>query len=212
MKKIFALVLICLMVFATVLPVAADEYVASPSLKEAPKMEVEGGNGTATLTSYSYKDKDKMPEEVRVVIEAAYNTIMNAEAVTDLCPALADMAKKEKMASEDLVISDIFDIDCSEADGGSFKVKLTTEEGLNVVALLHYTNGAWEMVDAKIKDGVVSFEGDNFSPFAFVVYTGEGGNGGSLVWLWIVLAVLVVAAVAVVVFFMLKKKKTPAAD
>lgn len=92
-------------------------------------------------------------------------------------------------------------------------VKVTGVTESSTVAVLHYTNGAWEDVKATAGNGTVTFTVNSLSPFAFIVDANTAKNAGSttspatgeantMVWV----AIVAVAAAAGMVFTYRKKR------
>ena len=92
-------------------------------------------------------------------------------------------------------------------------VKVTGVTETSTVAVLHYTNGAWEDVKATAGNGTVTFTVNSLSPFAFIVDANTAKNAGSttspatgeantMVWV----AIVAVAAAAGMVVTYRKKR------
>ena len=144
------------------------------------KGENESEDCDAMLQIKSYAERDSLPDDVREMFEYAYNMIKNTDDLTTLSSALADLAEEKGYVAADLAVSDFFDIsstDCAHHDDhGHFDITLKADALKNFVALLHYYNGEWRLVeDAEVvENGThLEFTEDEFSPFAIVVYTGE---------------------------------------
>ncbi len=58
-------------------------------------------------------------------------------------------------------------------------VKVTGVTESSTVAVLHYTNGAWEDVKATAGNGTITFTVNSLSPFAFIVDANTAKNVGS---------------------------------
>lgn len=92
-------------------------------------------------------------------------------------------------------------------------VKVTGVTETSTVAVLHYTNGAWEDVKATAGNETVTFTVNSLSPFAFIVDANTAKNAGSttspatgeantMVWV----AIVAVAAAAGMVVTYRKKR------
>ena len=92
-------------------------------------------------------------------------------------------------------------------------VKVTGVTKDSKVAVLHYTNGKWEDVNATAGDGTITFTVNSLSPFAFIVDANTAKNAGSttspatgeantMVWV----AIVAVAAAAGMVVTYRKKR------
>ena len=92
-------------------------------------------------------------------------------------------------------------------------VKVTGVTEASKVAVLHYTNGKWEDVNAVAGNGTITFTVNSLSPFAFIVdaYTAKNvgsttspatGEANTMVWV----AIVAVAAAAGMVVTYRKKR------
>ena len=92
-------------------------------------------------------------------------------------------------------------------------VKVTGVTEVSKVAVLHYTNGKWEDVNAVAGNGTITFTVNSLSPFAFIVDANTAKNVGSttspatgeantMVWV----AIVAVAAAAGMVVTYRKKR------
>lgn len=226
MKKFVLLCAVMALCLTAIVPVSADpgSFVVSPSQRQAPEFveatpEVECDNASLTITAYG--DRNDLPENLRKQIEAAYTAIAGAKNLGDLNGDLAALAAKLGLKLEDLSVSELFDIGCSDCDDhdshGYFDITIASDFLKNFVCLLHYTNGEWKIVDGATvsEDGKqLSFREKDFSPFAIVVgdvapAVEEPGTNGALVVFWIIGGVGVVALVAggAVALSITKKKK-----
>jgi hypothetical protein len=168
------------------LPVSAATggFVSSPSGNKAPEIvryENKSSGCTAELIVCAYADRDQLSPDARREIEEAYATIKGTQDLSTLNAQLGAIAAKLGVAVSDLAISDLFDITCN-ADGenheehAAFEILLKAETLPNFVALLHFKDGEWEIIEeAKVvnDENYLSFEADDFSPYAIVVYTGK---------------------------------------
>lgn len=219
MKKILALCLALVMVFALSVPAfAAPGFVSSPSGNKAPIL-VEYSNSdpacTATLEITSYADRHELDEATRLKMEKAYNSIVNAINLTTLNADLAELANKMNIDPSKLAVSDLFDIsyeNCGEHEGhGHFNITIKPELLSNFVALLHFNGETWDMVkDAKVVNDHLVFSVTDLSPFAIVVDTTATppATGDFTDIAFYVAAMMVSVAAFVVVAVKMKKKET----
>ena len=221
MKKVLA---ICMM-FALLATMsvsafaATNGFVSSPSENSAPtivEFDPADENCTATLNITAYGDKHTLPDALRTLLEQAYNSIANADDLTKLNAALADLVKKEGYDSTKLAVSDLFDIhpsDCEFHDGHlDFDVTLSADTLTHFVALLHMNkDGVWELVaDAKVTNNGehLEFSVETLSPFAIIVNTGDApAPAPNYTWVYIAVAAVVVIGAAVAVVYFVKRKK-----
>ena len=225
MKKVLVILMalvmmatMCVSVFA-----APGAFVNSPSKNPAPilvegKNETEACNGMVVVTAYG--DRNDLTAEQRQKLEEAYAMIVGAENLTTLNAGLATIAQKLGVNTTDLAVSDLFDISAAECDGnhadhGQFDITLKAETLNNFVALLHYYNGEWRVIEnAEITNNGehLEFTEKEFSPFAIVVSTAdiepqpqpEPGNAG---WIIAIVALIVIAAAAILLLLFFRNKK-----
>lgn len=228
MKKVLALVMALMMLGAMGVSVfAANNFLTSPGQKGAPELVDYEGECNGDLIVVSYKDRYNLPKAYRTVFEEAYNSIVNAKSLGELCKALLDIAKKLKIADQDLIVSDFFYIymdGCTEhtgastysmravtdidVDHGPIDVTLEPETVKNFVALMNYKNGEWHVVeDATVTpEGYLNFTMDTHGPFAIVTHTSPAQTGDSTFVIVAVSCLAVVAAGMVVVLIKTKKR------
>lgn len=220
MKK--TMVILLALVLALSLPItamAAGGFVSSPSVNDGPKLEdysfdSEDCDGEIVVTPYS--DRDQLPDSERQDLEDARDEIEDSKDLTDLCDGLDDAAKDKGVNKKKLSVSDLFHVGlegCDDhEDHGSFRVKLTTEQTKNFVALMKRVNGKWQLVpNAKVSGDHLLFTSGDFGPYAIVVNTGAGNvqapqTGDAFPWLYVVL--MVVSAAGLVALFVGFKKKS----
>jgi hypothetical protein len=107
----------------------------------------------------------------------------------------------------------VFDLSYHKCDAhedhGYFTIKLGAKALENFVALVHYNNGEWEVIEnAKVlADGeTLEFKAKDFSPFAIVVDT-SGGQTGDNGMVYVYAIIMAVSAVALAVIFVKTKKQ-----
>ena len=223
MKKVLVILMalvmmatMCVSVFA-----APGAFVNSPSKNPAPilvegKNEAEGCTATVVVTAYG--DRNDLTAEQRQKLEEAYAMIVGAENLTTLNAGLATIAQKLGVNTTDLAVSDLFDISATEcagnhADHGQFDITLKAETLGNFVALLHYYNGEWRVIEnAEITNNGehLEFTEKEFSPFAIVVSTTDiEPQPTPNNWGWIIAIIAAVIIILVLIWFLLfyRKKK-----
>ncbi len=185
MKKIIIISLAIIMSFCMCFTAyAADAFVSSPSTNKAPvivDVKVDSDACQGEIVVVPYADRDSLSAEDLAALEAAYASIKSSTDLSALCAALTDLASKLGVSVADLAVSDLFNMDyrnCDHAthkdEHGFFHITLEADTLKNFVALLHYDNGAWKVVEGAESDGeTLTFKMDDFSPFAIVVNTGE---------------------------------------
>ena len=220
MKKVLAvcMMLVLLVTMSVNVFAATNGFVSSPSENSAPTIvdfDPADENCTATLNITAYGDKHTLPDALRILLEQAYDSIANADDLTKLNTAFADLVKKKGYDSTKLAVSDLFDMhpsDCEFHDGHTdFDVTLSADTLSHFVALLHMNkDGVWELVtDAKVTNNGehLEFSVESFSPFAIIVNTGDEPAANNT-WIYVVIAaVVVVAGCAVVAMVVAKRKK-----
>lgn len=180
MKKVFAICLALVMVFALSITVCAapGSFVNSPSGKDAPvieEFENESDGCTAKLDITSYGDRNSLSDADKKEMEDAYNQIKNSTDLTDMFSGLNAVVDDLDILPSDLAVSDLFHIDvtdCIEHDEhGAFKIKLSADTLKGFAGLIQYLNGEWKLIeDARVEDGqYLIFSADELSTFAIVV-------------------------------------------
>lgn len=219
MKKILTAVFACMLMLSLSLStLAAGGFVFSPSAHSAPvlveaKNEAEDCQAVIVITAYA--DRADLGEAGAAAMTAAYNAIVAAGDLGTLDASLADLAKKLDIASSELAVSDLFDVSYSNCDTheehGDFTVTVRPTSAENACGVLHYVNGAWELLSCDVENGEITFVADSLSPFAIVVHSGLPAGSSLPLIIGISVAVVVVAAGVVVTVIFLKKKKEDSA-
>lgn len=220
MKKVFIVILSAVMIASLSLSGFAASFVSSPSGNKAPTLvsyDFESDECNATLEITAYADRNTLSADAKTAIETAYNSIKSANDVSSLNADLAALAADKEIKGTNLAVSDLFDIsyeNCDPADHanhGKVTIKLSAETLADFVAIMHYKNGAWELVSgATVSGDEVTFTVSSLSPFAIVVDatpdsppTKDNGN----IYLLVAIAALSLAA-AVVCFKKSRKEGT----
>ena len=183
MKKIITLILAIAMAFVSMVPAFAvnDGFVSSPSRDDVTLIEGENEDPdcTAELILTLYKDRARLTQFLREQLEKAYEILMNCKDLTTLCDQFAKLVAKLGISADSLAVTEVFDLSYHKCDAhedhGYFTIKLGAKALENFVALVHYNNGEWEVIEnAKVlADGeTLEFKAKDFSPFAIVVGTG----------------------------------------
>ena len=221
-KRILTVLALSVMVFSLVFTASAEEpggFVESPSNNLAPTLVSSSSPDhpcDEPLIITAYADRGTLPEAFRVAIEKAYSEIKSAKNLALLCEALKDYANERGISTAGLAVSDLFDISdaCSPVEA-HFDIVLKAETLENFVALLHYVDGEWVIVeDATVSDVEgekhLTFSVDSLSPFAIVIDTGATPpreDNSILIAILAVIAIAEAAAlVAILVKFILGKK------
>ncbi len=230
MKKVLSIVLALVMVFCMSVAASADpgKFISSPSNNSAPTLiesTPESDDCEADLVITPYSDREELPAEIEAQMVKAYESIVSAAKLTDLNAAIADLAEAKGIPVENLTVSDLFDIryiSCDEHGGhGKFQIVIKADTLKKFVALLHYVNNSWEIVEgAEVKEinGELrlTFSIGEFSPFAIVIdsegatdskppKTGE--NRDLIIGAIVVSAVSVIAAAALIIARKSKKEE-----
>lgn len=222
MKKVFAICLALVMVFALGLNVMAapNNFINSPSNNRAPIIvdcTNESEDCTANVIVTPYGDRYTLTDEQKKNFEDAYNQIINSGNLGDMFSGIESMLESGSIIT-DLAISDLFNMSYKDCDihnqHGSFKIQLSTETLKGFVGLIQFVDGKWQIVEDAMVDGnYLSFTADELSSFAVVVdktkaestspVTGAPVNDYVMYGV-IAFAVVALSATAVVVF---SKKK-----
>jgi LPXTG-motif cell wall-anchored protein len=222
MKKILVICLTLIMVASmTVVVFAAPSgFLSSVSGKPAPTIvsfDPSNDECTAELIITPYSERHTLPEALRVLLEKAYNDILNIGDLTKLNAELAKIAAKKKIEGKNLVVSDLFDIHTTGCDFHEghldFDIVLAADSLNRFVALLHMNkNGEWEVIDnARVTNNGehLEFSVESLSPFAIVVDVSDGPQTGDNTMLYISLIMMIASAMALV-FVLVKSKKQKA--
>ncbi len=219
MKKFMITCLALVLMMSMSLTAFAAGFVESPSLNPAPTLVsfyVDSEECEADLVITAYSQRSNLSEEGRVTIEGVYDDIKNATDISTLSADLAAVANSLNVATADLSVSDLFDIsymncdpETHTAEHGSFHITLRAETLDNFVGILHFTDGAYELVsDAKVNEnGDLTMSVDSLSPFAIVVGPEKSApdtGDNSMIYMWGILAA--VSALAVVICLKEAKK------
>lgn len=219
MKKIFAIILSVVMVFAMTLSAAAApaNFLQSPSFNKTPiivDFECSDPDWDGEIYITSFGDRNVLELIDRERLEDAYNSIRDALNVSTLIPEISDIASNLGVSSENLGISDLFHIGISDSTDGKFKIKLDSETIKNFVGLVYYEDGKWFVVDdATIEDGYLVFTSTLPRAFAVVVdvdnsvidvpVTGD-------ILSWVLVSVMAISAAGIVVLVISYRKRTRA--
>ena len=172
MKKLLVLCSLLISVLAFSFTVKANGgFVDSPSLYDETELaEDSTGTYNKNIALSGFGNRDQLPEEVKAVLEEAYNTIKEADSVSQLNDTVDELLEDAGLENDDIAISELFDISASE-ESNSYKVKIKLGSASYFFCLLHYTNGGWEVVSNASLDTEdnLTFEVDSLSPFAVVV-------------------------------------------
>ncbi len=209
MKKLVVFFLAICMIASLGLSAMAIEggFISSPSGNPAPRIRrfvPSNTECTAELTIVPYAQRDVLPADAKAEIESAYDAIKATKDPTTLSDELKDLAAQKQLVGEKLAFSDLFDlhvVGCDETaheEHRSFTIELEADTLKHFVALMHLDNGQWDMIEnAKVEGNVLSFQVDDFSPFAIVVDTSADGpdtGDNSHMYFFAAMAVLSAAA------------------
>lgn len=219
MKKLLAFIMALVMLATMSLTVfAAGGFFGSPSKKFGPILiRFENGSHecTAKVIVTPYAQRHTLKDKDREAIEAAYDEIKAAADLSDICAALATVAKNNKIKTSDLAVTELFDvsyIDCPDhALHPEFNIVIQPDSLTGFVALLHREEGTWTIED----DAYVAENGEHLhfsvkllSPFAIVVNTKALASPTSdNTYLFIYGAIMAASAFAVVVFWRKSRRK-----
>jgi flagellar basal body-associated protein FliL len=223
MKKVIVICMVLAMALTMAVSVFAEPgaFVESPSKNPAPEL-VEGKNEseacTAQIIITAYGDRNNLTAEQRQKLEEAYAKIVGTQDLSTLNAKVGEIAAEMGVSVSTLAVSDLFDISATDCDGnhaehGLFDITLKAETLNNFVALLHYYNGEWRVIDnAEITNNgeYLEFTEKEFSPFAIVVSTADiepqpaSNNFG-----WIIAIIVAVIIILAFIWFLLfyRKKK-----
>lgn len=224
MKKVLTICLSFALLMALAVGICATPgaFYESVSGKDSPVL-VSGENVSdecnAEVIVTPYSKRDTLPSDLRQLLEYAYQMIIGVESPAELCEALNGIAAAKGITAADLAVSDLFDVHATECTNGHelhghFDITLKADLLKNFVALIHYHNGEWHVVEsAQVTNNGehLEFDAEHFSPFAIVISTAEietdapGTSDTNNLWLYV--AALSAVAIVVVVILLAKKKR-----
>ena len=226
MKKVLIVCMVLAMVASMSIAVfaAPGAFVESPSKNPAPEL-IKGENTsegcTAQVIITAYGDRDQLTAEQRQALEAAYAMIVGTQDLSTLNAALKALAEELGVSVSSLAVSDLFDISATDCDGhadhGHFDITLAADTLHNFVALLHYYNGEWRIVEnAEVTNNGehLEFDEDEFSPFAIVVSTEAipQPEPNNFPWLIVVLLLLLIILAALIAWYFYNRSKKAQAE
>ena len=223
MKKLLVICLAAVLMLSMGLVAfaAPNGFANSPSGTTGPdvvEFKPAADDCTANLLITPYSEKQELAKEFKDMINKAYETITTTNDMTKLNSDFAALVQKKGLKSENLGVSDLFDIHvegCLTHEGHvEFDIVLDADTLSHFVALLHMNkDGVWELVeDAKvINNGEhLAFSVESFSPFAIVVDTtaAEPQTGdSSMIYLY---ASVMALSAAALVFVAIRARKQKA--
>ncbi|MBE6542566.1 MAG: hypothetical protein E7672_09020, partial [Ruminococcaceae bacterium] len=141
MKKIVSVFVSLLMMMSLTIGAiaAADDFVVSPSQKDAPGLEDFEGDGDLVIVGYG--DRDSLTDEQKKEFEDSYDSIRNAEDLSDLVGELKEIAEALGVDTDDLEVSDLFNIILGKNGDVYSDVTISPEVLDNFVALIQYVDG-----------------------------------------------------------------------
>lgn len=215
MKKTLILALAIAMVLAMPVTAFANTFNDSPSNNAAPTVDdtkVTNSDWDGEIIVKSYAERNDLTEKEHEAIDAAYTSVANATDVVQLNSGLTAIAEKSNLATTDLAVSDLFDVYATKEGMGSATITLKSDTFKKFVALLHYTDGKWEIVEgAKCTGDTLTFTTDDLSPFAVVVSKKDSPpTGETSDWTAIGLLAFAMLSGVVGVAFLAKSKREAA--
>lgn len=216
MKKILAVTFVLLLVAGSTLSVLATNgaFVNSPSGQQAPIL-IEAENASedcvAVVTVTSFADRETLDEPTQNKLDDAYNVIATTEDLGTLSEDIQERADDLGIDSKDLVISDLFDVSYSDCESHevhlSFTITIKPASVENFVAVLHYLDDEWEVIDGVVEGDEITFVADSLSPFAIMSYAENADvQPKAVICPWL-LALLLLLLIALLIAWLVSKKK-----
>lgn len=220
MKKLLVICLTILITICMSISVfAAGGFISSPSGNLAPDVvsfKPADEDCTARLVITPYAEREELPEFHEKMLQKAFEQVLSTKDLTTLNADFSKTAADKKIKTENLAVSDLFDIHvtgCDVHEGHvDFDITLAADTLSHFVGLLHMKqDGVWELVkDAKVtKNGEhLEFSVESFSPFAIVVETEnvETPKTGDSAMIGVCAVVMFVSAVSLIVITRKSKK------
>lgn len=219
MKKLFAIILMVVMICAMTVSASAAPggFIDSPSYNKTPiiiEFECSDSNWKGEIFITSFGDRNVLELIDRELLEDAYDSIRNSTSISDLIPEISDIAANLNVSPDNLGISDLFHIGVSDSTDGSFKIKLDAETIKNFVGLVYYENGEWHVVeDAKVEGDYLVFTSQLPKAYAVVVDTKNLPVDAPVtgdVAPWVLMSLMVVSLAGIVLVVVSYKKKSRA--
>ncbi len=185
-------------------------FVSSVASAGAPELESAASDGADIKTEIvitPYDKRSSLSSDNRAVLEKAYESLDKASDLTALNDELRAAAGDQGIA-----VSDLFYVSVSEGANVKYPVSLQVKDKNldNFVALLHFVDGEWQWVDAKVNGDILSFDTDSLGSFATIVGVDEAVSprtGEEAPYGFIIGAVVLAGAAA---WFLVKSRKVKA--
>jgi hypothetical protein len=222
MKKILAICLTLAMIssIAATVFAAPGSFLHSPSGVPTPtivdfKFQPSGCDAKLILTGYA--ERYTLSDDLKSLIEKAYEEIANISDITKLNADFASYVASKNINSSKLAVSDLFDLHIEgclvHEDHVSLNIVLEADSLGKFVGLLHMPEeGVWEYVsNAKVtNDGkYLEFSVDSLSPFAIVVDTsGETPPTGDNSMIYVYVILMAVSAIGLAVVIVKKNRQS----
>ncbi len=221
MKKVMviSLALILIIVSCVTALAAPDSFIESPGRTEGPVIEdFESDNPdfSGNLIIVPFKDRGELSTEDMEDMEDAYNSIINAGDLSEICADLNGVADSMGIPVTDLAVKDLFNIAIENGgvsvDGGKFTIKLDASDIKGFAGLMQYIGGQWVLVEgAQIVDGKLVFTTEELTSFAIVVDANKGAatspqTGDPMYTVALSAAAIMTVAMCAGVLVVLKKK------
>lgn len=214
MKRIAAVCLTMAMVLSMSIGVFGA-FISSPSNNPAPVIvsaTPDDDNCDAQLKVTPYSDRDSLSDELRRMLEEAYDQITNNKgAFAEIIQKIADEKgmSVSRLSVSDLFVIDAVDCDTHEEEGHKgFTITLKADTLKNLVSVIRFDGEKWGVVDIlewNEEAGTVTIHTDELGVFAFVVDNGAPQTGDNTM---VYIGIMVAAAVGLtVVLVSLKRRK-----
>lgn len=181
-----------------------DVVVKINSPKDPFAVSMPSSNSTAKIEIAEYNDQIKaflvvtqlpfkptiISAESRAEVDIAYDDIINREGYNSLRDRLIAMSKTGTIGDKYVIANTIFDVTYYEESWGTHVLHESDNHGTvtievpaevleHYVALLHYYNGRWNIVESAriLNETQLEFSVSEFSPFAIVVDGNAPGVG-----------------------------------
>lgn len=206
MKKLVAVLCAAVMTFGMAVNVFAEPSPSTSGVVTKIESATDANGKTVDVKLETLSDAEKnqhFTEEEKKAVAEIKESKEKFEAIAK--KVLGEQFK------EGMALVDIRNLYIPEGAEVTFPLTITAKvTGVtkdSTVAVLHFTNGKWENVNATAGDGTITFTVNSLSPFAFIVDANTAKNAGSttspatgeantMVWVAIV-AVVAVAGMVV---------------
>lgn len=212
-KVLRSIALITMIVLAFSVSAAAIGFKPSVDIKKGPDYETPDGFQYEVIITPIGEADNQTDERVQEGLKHLKNVYedLKDKNITDIVDKAA-LEKASGTKSENLKVSDMFDLWTNSPEDIALKFKDILADGEKFAALYRDYDGNWKILDAKVNaDGSVDLAGLTNGTIVFL--TAEKGSSTpdtgdySNSWMWIAVAGVAVVGIAVLAVCLVRSKK-----